>query len=191
MTLVLARPQVVPAPSTCGKRETRTSQLQDTSVPASGGLWLVWSPQTAPIPVLSGIAILTWVGPEASPSWLGHLDPRPETAQQMVLSLGTKGSDGDPGRGCWPDPWMDGVGPAGRKQLGAQAWVRATPHSPTLSQSNVWGPEPSAPKGDMAQEPPPGQACHPTLPTKMALALQFGSEFHCRWARVGDRGLRP
>lgn len=125
-------------------RQGRSLSLRMSVSLSSGCLLPIWSlPSTSPRAPPPTTALLRWVGPKASLGWPNHLDP-PELSQQMVLGAGTKGL-----ALCWPDTLGVGPPPAGSNYAQPEAWVCSTPSSPTLS-----SPEPSAPKDDMAREPP-------------------------------------
>lgn len=119
------------------------------------------------------------------------------TPQQMVPGAGTKGWDGRPWPGVSADTSLDGAGPRPwRKQLGA-AGPGSAPHlTLPAAQQHLCGPEPSASKGDMAQEPPRRQACHgfayedPTGSGPGHCRPQFGPDFQLETGS-GIPGLQP
>lgn len=163
------------------------ARLQDAGVAARRVLAAHWVLAPASTTAVCGGQVLrpTW----ASVSFV--------TPQQMVPGAGTKGWDGRPWPGVSADTSLDGAGPRPwRKQLGA-AGPGSAPHlTLPAAQQHLCGPEPSASKGDMAQEPPRRQACHgfayedPTGSGPGHCRPQFGPDFQLETGS-GIPGLQP
>lgn len=148
---------------TSGKRETRAGLSLRT-------------PGSPPPAVVTRLVLLSAAPPEwprAAPLGSG---PQASPAGWLTWTPRDAPTDGAGGGGtagteeCRPDTWPDGVGPSAGSKEEPTAWVSCTPHSPTLPcpGSDLGGPAPSAPTGDMAQPR------HPALPTRAPLALPVG-----------------